>query len=53
MCTHYSITTNQEAIKTLFRVTHGSAGNLLSMKPLPDERLVEIMRGAKTEDRTS
>jgi len=31
MCTLYSITTNQDAIKALFRVTRDSAGNLPSM----------------------
>jgi hypothetical protein len=31
MCTLYSITTNQEAIRALFRVTHDSYGNMLSL----------------------
>jgi hypothetical protein len=31
MCTLYSITTNQEAIRALFRVTKDTAGNLPSM----------------------
>jgi hypothetical protein len=31
MCTLYAITTNQEAIRALFRVTNDCAGNLPSM----------------------
>ena len=31
MCTLYSVTTNQEAIRALFKVTQDSYGNLPSM----------------------
>jgi putative SOS response-associated peptidase YedK len=48
MCTLYSITTNQEAIRALFRVTKDSAGNLPSMPAVFPDWEAPVIRNAES-----
>lgn len=47
MCTLYSITTNQDAIKALFRVTHDVAGNLPSRPAVFPDWEAPVIRNTK------
>jgi putative SOS response-associated peptidase YedK len=49
MCTLYSITTNQDAIKALFRVTRDLAGNLPSMPAVFPDWEAPVIRNANSE----
>ena len=53
MCNLYSITTNQEAIRALFRVVNRYVGNLAPMPGVFPDYPAPVVRNAGTERRVS
>jgi len=49
MCNLYSITTNQEAIRALFRVVNRDVGNLAPMPGVFSDHSASVVRKAGTE----